>query len=268
MPRETNVAPRAAKSSRDVLDFYDQYAADWDARLGSAPSVAAFHRTRLASFLRVARLRPTDRIAELGVGTGPYLDVIAPLVTEVICIDGSTRMLDVLQVKHGNLRNVRLLQLDLEQPLSAIDIKVDLVYAFGLIEHIIDVGTFLLNCQRLLCPGGRIVFVGANGQSPWYGWLRRPWRSGRHCSSDRYYTKDSLDLIVSGCGFVPEAVDYWGYFPAGAGKVLATMLRLAGKVIDKTPLRKYAGGLTRVYRLAPVGTSDQMVSTHEVPSGW
>lgn len=244
---EKTFKTQAVQSSKDVLAFYDKYAATWDERFGDRRSTSEFHRIRLESFLRVANLKKTDRLVELGVGTGPYLDVISPLVREIRCIDGSKRMLDILRAKHGDLSNIKLLQLDLEQPLENASFQADLVYCFGLLEHIIDVNTFIANCKNMLRTKGRVVFVSPNGRCPWYSGLRRLWRAGRHCSTDRYYTREQLDDFIGRHGFAPEAIIYWGYFPAGIGDALYQTLNLIGKLVERTWLKRYAGGLTASY---------------------
>jgi 2-polyprenyl-3-methyl-5-hydroxy-6-metoxy-1,4-benzoquinol methylase len=246
---EQTFRTQIAHSSREVIAFYDRYAATWDERFGGQRSVVDFHRLRLQSFLRVADLKKTDRLVELGVGTGAYLEALTPLVKELIAIDGSAQMLEVLQARRGNLSNIKLLQVDLEQPSQDVAFQADLVYCFGLLEHIIDVQTFLLNCKKMLKRKGRLVLVLPNGKCPWYGGMRRLWRAGRHCSSDRYYTRAQLDDLMRQYGFTPEAAVYWGYYPPGVGSVLFWSLRLIGRLIEKTWLRQYAGGLTASYIL-------------------
>lgn len=246
---EKTFRTQIAHSSREVISFYDQYAATWDERFGDQPSVKDFHRLRLHSFLQVAALKKTDRLVELGVGTGPYLEELAPLVKEIIAIDGSKQMLEMLRTRKRSFLNVKLLQVDLEQLREDISFKADLVYCFGLLEHIIDVQTFLTNCRKMLKIGGRFVLVLPNGQCPWYGGLRKLWRVGRHCSSDTYYTKKQLDNLMKQHGFAAEVALYWGYYPPGVGMILYRSLNLLGKVIDKTWLRQYAGGLAASYIL-------------------
>lgn len=240
---ERSFQTRAATTSADVLAFYDEYAPSWDARFGESPTTKAFHRMRLDSLLALAHLSPTDRAVELGVGTGAYLDDIAPLVREVICIDGSRGMLDVLESKHCRLTNIRTLQVDLEQS-ADLAFNADVVYCFGLLEHIIDVAAFLKNCHRMLKVGGRLVIVAPNGESPWYGSMRKIVRAGRHCSSDRYYSLTECTALLAPHGFKFEAANYWGYAPAGVPPLLYRALTAIGRVVDRTWLRRYAGGMT------------------------
>jgi SAM-dependent methyltransferase len=249
---ERNFETKAATSSRDVLSFYDAYASTWDSRFGDSPANVHFHATRLNSLLTLARFAPSDTAVELGVGTGPYLSAIAPKVARLIAIDGSIGMLDVLRRKHAHLANVEVLQRDLEQSSAAVDFQADIVYWFGLLEHIIDVPAFLSNCRRMLKPGGRIVLVAPNGRCPWYGALRRIWRAGAHCSTDRYYTPGQCDGLMARHGFVRDRLVYWGYAPAGVSRWLYLLLTSLGRLADATPLRRYAGGMTIRYLLDPV----------------
>jgi len=246
---EKTFRTQVVRSSKDVIAFYSQYAATWDERFGDKRSTSEFHRIRLESFLKVAHLKKTDRLVELGVGTGPYLDMISPLVKEIICVDGSKQMLDILWAKHGNLPNITLVHMDLEQLIENVSFQADLVYCFGLLEHIIDANNFVKNCRSMLRTGGRVIFVTANGRSPWFGVMRQLWRAGRHCSSDRYYTRKQIDELMGQHGLAPEVAIYWGYCPAGVGDTVYWTLNLIGKIAERTFLEQYAGGLTVSYVL-------------------
>jgi ubiquinone/menaquinone biosynthesis C-methylase UbiE len=244
---EKSFVTKKVKSSRDVLEFYDEYAQSWDERFSKRRSTVEFHRVRLESFFDVADLKSADIAAELGVGTGPYLDIISQHLQEIICIDGSQQMLEVLKMKHGHLSNIFTLQADLEQVGLDLGIQVDLLYCFGLIEHIINTDIFIENCKRMLKPRGQIIFVTTNGMSPWYGVMRRFFRAGRHCSSDKYYTLEQLNRIMVYYGFSLKRAKYWGYFPAGVSDIIYIPLSIIGRLIARTPFRKYAGGVTASY---------------------
>ena len=244
---EKNFKMQVARSAKDVLSFYDKYAPTWDDRFKERPSTLDFHRIRLESFLKLANLKNDDCIIEIGVGTGPYLDMISPLVRKVICVDGSEQMLNVLMEKHQSLSNIELAKINLEEPLKKGEFEAELVYGFGVIEHIIETNIFLENCRNMLKPGGRIIFVTVNGKSPWYKGIRNSWRSGPHCSTDRYYTAKQLHDLMSKHSFVLEKVSYWGYFPAGINNVGHRSLKTLGNVLGKTWMKYYSGGLTVSY---------------------
>jgi SAM-dependent methyltransferase len=258
---EQTFEPQKATTSRDVLGFYDRYAESWDERFGNVESTTLFHRMRLESLLHLARFRPSDRAVELGVGTGPYVDRIAPLVASLRCVDGAPGMLDVLKRKHSHLNNVDVALIDLERPLAQALPDADIVYMFGLLEHILDVPTFVANCAGLLKVGGRLVLVAPNGRSPWYGAMRRLCRAGAHCSSDRYYTPEQCDTVFSRAGFAREGLQYWGYAPAGVPRPVYNVLTWIGRLADRTPIRRYAGGMTVSYVLVGPGAAKARQST-------
>jgi 2-polyprenyl-3-methyl-5-hydroxy-6-metoxy-1,4-benzoquinol methylase len=246
---ERTFTTQQASSSADVLQFYDAYAATWDDRFGADESVRRFHRMRLDSLLRLAAFTRSDECVELGVGTGPYVADIAPRVRSLRCIDGAAGMLDVLARKHRALPNVSIQQLDLEKTIADGFPRADVLYWFGLLEHIISADQFVANCRAMLKPGGRLVFAAPNGLCPWYGSLRKIWRAGAHCTSDHYYTPSESDRLFARHGFKRSGLVFWGYAPAGVTGWLYTLLSAIGRIVDATPLRRYAGGMTIAYVL-------------------
>ena len=246
---ERSFETRHASSSEDVLDFYDEYAETWDSRFGDNESTREFHKLRLGIFFDIADFSPGDTAIELGVGTGPYVEEIAPRVKKLICIDGSRGMLDVLRKKTKEIKNVELKQMDLSKPLGKIDFKADVVYFFGLVEHIIEIDTLMENCKKMLKRDGKIVVVSSNALSPWYHGLRKFSRAGVHCTTDKYYSRKSLGKVMESHGFNEEDCEYWGFFPAGAEGIFYHFLRTAGSLVSKTPLKIFGGGMTLSYRL-------------------
>lgn len=245
---EKSFSTKESKSSKDVLDFYDLYAKSWDERFGDTESVKEFHKIRLESFFKLAGLAKDKDSAELGVGTGPYVSDIAPLVKSLICVDGSKGMLDVLEKKISHLNNVKLKQIDLSKPLEKSPFQVDILYYFGLIEHVINIDNLIENCKLMLNKGGKIVVISSNGLSPWYHGIRKPFRGGIHCTTDKYYSRKSLGNIMALHGFKEEGCIYWGFFPAGVTGLLYKFFRFIGSIIEKTPLKKFGGGMTVSYK--------------------
>jgi len=247
---EKSFSTKQSSSSKDVLDFYDLYAESWDERFGDTESVKEFHKIRLDSFFKLADLSKDKTCAELGVGTGPYVTEIAPLVKNLICIDGSKGMLDVLGKKVKLLNNIQLKQIDLSKPLEKSPFKVDVLYFFGLIEHVINMDNLMENCKLMLNEGGKIVIISSNGLSPWYHGIRKPFRGGIHCTTDKYYSRNSLGKIMIDHGFREEQCIYWGFFPAGVKGFLYKFFKFVGSLFEKTPLKKFGGGMTISYKFA------------------
>ncbi len=245
---EKNFTTRQSKSSKDIIEFYDDYAKSWDQRFGETESTKKFHQIRKESFLEIAELSKTQTAIELGVGTGPYVAEIASMVKELICIDGSKEMLKVLGKKVRNHKNVKLMQMNLSKPIGNGKLQADIVYSFALIEHIIKIDNLIDNCEKMLKPDGKIIFVSPNALSPWYYGLRRFFRVGFHCTTDRYYSRYSIGKIMKKHGFKEMNFKYWGFFPAGVEGLIYKLLNTVGSLIEKTPLRIFSGGITVSYQ--------------------
>ncbi|HEU19419.1 MAG TPA: class I SAM-dependent methyltransferase, partial [Deltaproteobacteria bacterium] len=105
---EKTLFTKHSTNSKDVIEFYDTYAEAWDKRFRSTKSTKMFHQLRLETFLSLAKLKKEEVAVELGVGTGQYLEKIAPLVKQIICIDGSQKMLEILLKKNKHLSNISI----------------------------------------------------------------------------------------------------------------------------------------------------------------
>lgn len=243
---EKNFVQKKAENSSDVLAFYDAYADTWDQRFGITDSTEEFHKIRLNSFLKIADLHKEMVVYELGAGTGPYVKNIAPLVKELICVDGSKEMLKVLQKNSVGLNNVVTKQIDLSKP-ADLGKEADLIFFFGLIEHVIDIDNLIENCKKSLKKNGKIVVISSNALSPWYYGIRYLFRAGKHCTTDKYYSRYSLNKVMQKHGFKEETHQYWGFFPAGINGTMYKLLSLIGKLIQNSPLKIFGGGMTISY---------------------
>jgi len=163
-------------------------------------------------------------------------------------VDGSIEMLKVLGRKTKNYKNVQLEQIDLSKPLPQVNFSADLIYFFGLIEHVIDIDNLMENCIKMLNDGGKIVVISSNALSPWYYGLRKIFRAGTHCTTDRYYSRRSLGKVMARHGFIEEKCIYWGFFPAGIEGLFYRILKCMGGLLEKTPLKALGGGMTISYK--------------------
>lgn len=247
---EKSFLTKESKSESDVIDFYDQYAKNWDQRFGEKRSTTYFLEKRWQSF--VAALEGTNKREnglELGAGTGVYIQEIAKYFNRVVAVDGSRQMLFELEKKlnHFRLTNVQTLQSNVTELVNVNDESVDVVMFFGLIEHILEVNTFLSEIKRVLKPGGCVIGVMPNAACPWYS-IRNLFRgTSKHCSSDHYYTEKELELIFSRHGMSKDKIIFWGGVPAGIGDLGFRILQVIEKVVEISPFKGYLGGITFKY---------------------
>ena len=112
-----------------------------------------------ATAIRRMGIRPSDRILEVGVGTGMSLPLY-PRACSVTAIDLSESMLDRARARVGRYRlgQVRLIQMDATE-LNFPDNAFDIVYAPYFISCVPDPIRVAQELRRVCRPGGRIVFL-------------------------------------------------------------------------------------------------------------
>jgi phosphatidylethanolamine/phosphatidyl-N-methylethanolamine N-methyltransferase len=153
----SDAATRALSATPVENDFvgavYDKLAVVYDWTLGPA-----LHKARLQAIGRMG-VRPTDRILEVGVGTGINL-ALYPRECAVTAVDFSTSMLEKAQerVAKHELSNVRLLEMDAGE-LSFADNSFDIVYAPYLINVVAKPMKVAAEMRRVCRPGGRMIFL-------------------------------------------------------------------------------------------------------------
>lgn len=137
-------------------------AVNWDARVESWEQVAASPAfARLAQLvLEAAAPTPTDRVLDLGAGTGLLSFALAPHVEHVLAVDLSEPMLIRLHdnaLKLG-VRNVSTRVADL-RTIPLADNSVTLAVSNYAFHHLDDAGKelALAEVRRVLAPGGRLV---------------------------------------------------------------------------------------------------------------
>ncbi len=244
---ETSFVTKDAHNSKDVISFYNQYAETWDTRFEDTPSTFIFHQQRFASFKRVLKeIKCPLSALELGVGTGIYIDILSQIFDDIDAVDGSENMIQMLKRKIDNKRitNVKAHRSTVEDMPFIESESKDVVYFFGLIEHIINMEIFFSEVSRVLKPGGYVIGVTPNSSCPWYKIRQLIRGTGKHCSTDHYYNQREIAGILKNNSFSLEKIDFFGTVPAGlSGKVLLGILKLAEN-LRHTLLKDKLGGLT------------------------
>ncbi len=246
---EKNFNTEQTASDSDVIHFYDKYAGNWDQRFGATLSTDHFLQKRWKSFEQMLPLEAKrTKGLELGVGTGVYIDKASKLFKCILAIDGSEFMLTELKKKlmAQKILNVEVHQANVLYMPFIPDDSIDVVYFFGLIEHIIDIEVFVSEIRRVLRNNGKVIGITPNGASPWYK-LRKIYRgTGKHCSTDKYYTKKEIKELFNLGGFENTHFSFWGGVPAGVSNVLLfKMLIIIEGLFERVPfLSSFLGGIT------------------------
>jgi phosphatidylethanolamine/phosphatidyl-N-methylethanolamine N-methyltransferase len=136
-----------------VEDVYRKLAPNYDWFFGPT-----LHPGRLQAIQRMG-IKPTDRILEVGVGTGINA-ALYPRECSVTGIDFSAEMLlrAERRLARKGMSNVRLLEMD-AAAMAFPDDSFDIVYAPYLISVVPDPVKVAQEMRRVCRPGGRIIFL-------------------------------------------------------------------------------------------------------------
>lgn len=141
----------ATRRSRSEA-FFSSAANQWD-------------RLRVELFGSVSHVYPllgwldgTWVVGDLGCGTGPIAEAVAPFVGRVVAVDASSDMLEAARRRLGELRNVDVRLGALERlPVEAS--SLDAACVALVLHHVPDPVRVLAEVGRVLKPGGRLLIV-------------------------------------------------------------------------------------------------------------
>lgn len=141
-----------AARTRDSRTFFGQTHAQWD-QLRDELFGRAHGLTTMA-----ALLAPGLRVADLGCGTGPMLEVLAPACAHVYGVDREQAMLAAAATRTRGLDNVTLHRGELDA-LPLPDDCVDACLCALVLHHVEAIDTALDEMVRVLVAGGRVVWL-------------------------------------------------------------------------------------------------------------
>jgi ubiquinone/menaquinone biosynthesis C-methylase UbiE len=127
-------------------------AAIWDA----VPSDAQPDRYAVRRDWLLHRVRPGDRVLDLGCGTGEFTAALAAHGAHPLGVDVVAEPLRRARARHPELE---FREVALDGPLALDDGAFDVVWAGEVIEHVVDVAQWLSEVRRVLPSGGRLLLT-------------------------------------------------------------------------------------------------------------
>ena len=213
--------------------FYDGLAANYDEeQFFSGVAVARRKEIELFTARLPTLFAPEDRVLDMGAGTGIFTLPIALRCREVVAVDISRNMLDVLERKaaEAGLTNIRIQVGDLES--FEPDGIFSVVCAFASLEYVSDLPALLERLARHVRAGGIIYIIVA--RRSWIRFFTRIGNAMRQGLWMKAYGRAELCGMLSAAGFQPEEVSshlfksWWS-----GGIVLEVVGRRRGPVINR-----------------------------------
>ncbi|MGZ8473873.1 MAG: polysaccharide deacetylase family protein [Candidatus Deferrimicrobiaceae bacterium] len=142
--------------------FYDGLAADYD-REQFCSSVSISRKTEYALFeARIPSLfSPSDRVLEIGAGTGIFTLAIARRCREVTAVDLSASMLEILKGKAAGEGLVNLRTIVGNAETMDLEGSYAVACAFSSLEYLTDLPAFFCRLAGHIEPGGTLYFITA-----------------------------------------------------------------------------------------------------------
>lgn len=148
--------------SNETIDFHNTIAAQFDRKYVS--SAAFLERFRVWTDLFSRYINPSDRVTDLGCGSGIFSNYLAGKGCYVIGIDGSATMIELCNRKKTSA-HVHYVQ----QFLPLADISAyhpqDVVLMSSLLEYIDDIAQMIQQVRHLLKPNGLFIVSMPNALS-------------------------------------------------------------------------------------------------------
>jgi peptidoglycan/xylan/chitin deacetylase (PgdA/CDA1 family)/ubiquinone/menaquinone biosynthesis C-methylase UbiE len=160
--REVMLREETPFARQPAAQFYDSLAADYDReQFDSAVSIS--RRAEYALFeAHLPRLfAAADRVLEIGAGTGIFTLAIARRCREVVAVDISGGMLEILRQKAAGERLVNIRTLAGNAETVDLGGTYSLACAFSSLEYLDDLPAFFNRLARHLEPGGTLYVITA-----------------------------------------------------------------------------------------------------------
>ncbi len=119
------------------------------------------HLMHTFAYEHAAKLGANKRVLDLGCNTGYGSKIISETCKEIIGVDVSSKAISIAKSLYGDSK-IRFELIDGKR-LPFIDNTFDVVISFQVIEHLVTFEDYMSEIQRVLVPGGLVLFTTPNG---------------------------------------------------------------------------------------------------------
>lgn len=228
----------SGQDKQKEIDFFDRHA--------EADSYDVFtpdsNRRLIEAVVRLGGLKPGDRVADLGCGSGAFSEELRTIGYSVVGIDISPKLIAVGRAKYPGLE---LLEGDVEDLPFATG-SLDGVLLSGLVHHFPDPSRCAAEVYRVLRPGGRFVAFDPNRINP-FMWLYRDRSSPFYSSvgvteNERPVLARQVASVFRAAGF-DVGTDYlsglsYRYVASRRARALLPIYNTIDRIVFASPISK------------------------------
>jgi 2-polyprenyl-3-methyl-5-hydroxy-6-metoxy-1,4-benzoquinol methylase len=182
--------------------------AEYRSTMGQGLSVRDFfNHSDPVQLANMAAFWPMDLrdkvVADIGCGAGSFLSHISGLAKEVLAIEPTVLYHDSLEGRGYKVFNYA------SEALSEYSQRVDTIFTFQVIEHVLNPRTFLGEISALLKPGGLVILATPNRDDVLLKLLSEDFPAFYYRSAHRwYFDRSSLRKCLELAGFKVESQRY------------------------------------------------------------
>jgi ubiquinone/menaquinone biosynthesis C-methylase UbiE len=175
-------------------EFFNDAAVTWDQR---------FQNKELTNFLSrlvpTFNLKPGQKILDVGTGTGILISFLLKAVGptgHVTAVDYAEKMVEVCKSKYAHLPNVNVAVKQVEK-LDFPSDSFDAVTCFGLFPHLENKESALIQLNRVLKPGGKLIIAHALSSAE----IKNHHRTVSVVAHDMLPDEDEMKRLLEQAGF-------------------------------------------------------------------
>jgi 2-polyprenyl-3-methyl-5-hydroxy-6-metoxy-1,4-benzoquinol methylase len=237
--------PRTSKTEHEILHGEWLAARDAGKIWGWDTPAGRLRAQRRASLVAEgARLKPGDRVLEIGCGTGIFTEIFAASGATIVAVDLSKELLDRARARNLPREQVIFVEKPFEE--CDVDGPFDGVIGSSVLHHL-EIDGSLRRILELLKPGGFLSFAEPNMLNPQV-FLERHFQFlpvFAYTSPDETaFVRWSLARKLRSMGFEDVSITPFDWLHPHTPPSLIKAVRAVGRVIETIPLcREFSGSL-------------------------
>jgi ubiquinone/menaquinone biosynthesis C-methylase UbiE len=159
----------------------------------------------LEDFVPKFGLKPGQRVLDLGAGTGiliPFLLKAVGASGHATAVDFADKMVEICERKYAGFPNASFECQEIEE-LNLPSESFDAVVCFGVFPHIEDKEQALLQINRVLKTGGRLIIAHALSSQEIQ---EHHHKTSSEVADDQLPTKEEMEKLLTGNGFLRSSI--------------------------------------------------------------